>query len=80
MAALATIDQPPTDRLAPVIAPLARAEGLRDIAEHVHPLVANAYRRRAAELTFTAWVGALRAAPVEIDQFTRTARRVRAAA
>jgi hypothetical protein len=40
---------------------LERARRLRHNAEHLHPLVATAYRRRAAELTVAAWVGAIRA-------------------
>jgi len=40
---------------------LDRARRLRRSAEHLHPLVAAAYRRRAAELTVAAWVGAIRA-------------------
>jgi hypothetical protein len=39
---------------------LERAHRLRDNATTLHPLVASAYRRRAAELTVAAWVGALR--------------------
>jgi hypothetical protein len=39
---------------------LERARRLRMSATNVHPLVANAYRRRAAELTVAAWVGAIR--------------------
>jgi hypothetical protein len=38
---------------------LDRANRLRDTASTVHPLVANAYRRRAAELSVAAWVGAV---------------------
>jgi hypothetical protein len=37
-----------------------RAARLRDDAATMHPLVASAYRRRAAELTVAAWVGAIR--------------------
>ena len=70
MSAAITIDQPE----------IARAESMREIAEHVHPVLAQAYRRRAAELTLGAWVRALREAPVEIDEFTPSARAVRAAA
>jgi hypothetical protein len=77
--AVATTETTGRDRSA-VVAPLARAEHLRDIAAQVHPLVATAYRRRAAELTFGAWVQALRVAPVDIDQFTRSVRTLRAAA
>jgi hypothetical protein len=30
-------------------------------------MVATAYRRRAAELKFAAWLGAIRTAPVPVD-------------
>jgi hypothetical protein len=40
---------------------LERARRLRKSAGTVHPLVAHAYRRRAAELTVAAWIGAIRA-------------------
>jgi hypothetical protein len=46
---------------------LARAESLYAGAHDAHPLVATAYRRRAAELKFTAWLGALRSGPVPVD-------------
>jgi hypothetical protein len=38
-----------------------RAQRMRRQADAVHPLVASAYRRRAAELRLAAWVGAVRA-------------------
>jgi len=50
-----------------VVTLLARAESLNDGAKDVHPMVAKAYRRRAAELKFAAWLGALRTAPVPVD-------------
>jgi hypothetical protein len=39
---------------------LDRARRLREGAANLHPLVASAYRRRAAELAVAAWVGAIR--------------------
>jgi hypothetical protein len=50
----------PEDQLATVVL-LERAHRLRDSAATVHPLVASAYRRRAAELKIAAWIGAVRA-------------------
>jgi hypothetical protein len=32
-----------------------------------------AYRRRAAELSFEAWLHAIREAPVDVDRFTSVA-------
>jgi hypothetical protein len=57
----------PEEQLATVVL-LERARRLRRSATTVHPLVASAYRRRAAELTVAAWIGAIRAgADVPID-------------
>jgi hypothetical protein len=50
----------PDEQLATVVL-LERARRLRHSAATVHPLVASAYRRRAAELTVAAWIGAIRA-------------------
>jgi hypothetical protein len=47
------------EQLATVVL-LERARRLRCSATTVHPLVASAYRRRAAELTVAAWIGAIR--------------------
>jgi hypothetical protein len=44
----------------PTVVLLERARRLRRSATNVHPLVANAYHRRAAELTVAAWVVAIR--------------------
>jgi hypothetical protein len=41
---------------------LARARSLRDEAQHVNPVLASAYRRRAAELRLEAWARAGRSA------------------
>jgi hypothetical protein len=37
------------------------------------PVLAMAYRRRAAELSFEAWLQAIREGPVEVDRFTAVA-------
>ena len=50
-----------------VVTLLSRAESHIETAGSVHPLVAGAYRRRAAELRLAAWVGALRTGPVTVD-------------
>ena len=50
----------PEEQLATVVLP-ERARRLRHSAATVHPLVASAYRRRAAELKIAAWIGAIRA-------------------
>lgn len=41
---------------------LARARSLRDEAQRVNPVLASAYRRRAAELRLEAWARAGRTA------------------
>jgi hypothetical protein len=48
---------------------LERARRLRRNAKHLHPMVATAYRRRAAELTVAAWVGAVRSGVDEPPPF-----------
>jgi hypothetical protein len=57
-----------------VVTLLARAESLDHGARNLHPMVASAYRRRAAELKFAAWLGALRTAPVPVDAVLHGAR------
>jgi hypothetical protein len=52
---------------------LARARSLRTQAKHVNPVLAEAYLRRAAELSLEAWVRAVRSAPVEIDDVVSSA-------
>jgi hypothetical protein len=54
-----------------VVTLLARAESLDTGSRDLHPMVATAYRRRAAELKFAAWLGALRTAPVPVDAVLR---------
>jgi hypothetical protein len=46
---------------------LARARSLRAQAHRVNPISAEAYLRRAAELSLEAWARAVRSAPVGID-------------
>ncbi|HEY8525870.1 MAG TPA: hypothetical protein VIL48_12940 [Acidimicrobiales bacterium] len=47
---------------------LARARSLRARAAQAHPLLAGAYRRRAAELQLEAWARTVRSSgPVDID-------------
>jgi hypothetical protein len=56
----AAAEPDPDEELATVVL-LERARHLRKSAGAVHPLVASAYRRRAAELSVAAWIGAIRA-------------------
>ena len=56
------------DMRSAVVTLLARAESLDHGARTTHPMVANAYRRRAAELKFAAWLGALKTGPVSVDE------------
>lgn len=54
-----------TDTAVTTVSPvslLARARSLRDEAQHVNPVLASAYRRRAAELRLEAWARAGRTA------------------
>jgi hypothetical protein len=57
-----------------VVTLLARAESLDHGARDLHPAVATAYRRRAAELKFAAWLGALRSGPVPVDTVLHAGR------
>ncbi len=67
LAAMSTPEIGSDDMRTAVVTLLARAESLNQGARSVHPMVASAYRRRAAELKFAAWLGALRTAPVPVD-------------
>ena len=51
------------------VSPVGRARSLRAQAGRLDPVLAVAYRRRAAELSFEAWLQAIREAPVEVDRF-----------
>jgi hypothetical protein len=48
---------------------VGRARSLRVQAGRLDPVLGAAYRRRAAELSFEAWLQAIREAPVEVDRF-----------
>jgi hypothetical protein len=52
---------------------VGRARSLRVQAGRLDPVLAVAYRRRAAELSFEAWLQAIREAPVEVDRFAGVA-------
>ena len=52
---------------------IARARSLRAQATHMNPVLAGAYRRRAAELQMEAWARAARRAPVSPDDYARPA-------
>ena len=67
LAAMSTPEIGSDDMRTAVVTLLARAESLNQGARSVHPMVATAYRRRAAELKVAAWLGALRTAPVPVD-------------
>ena len=55
------------------VSPVGRARSLRVQARRLDPVLAVAYRRRAAELSFEAWLRATREAPVEVDRFAAVA-------
>ena len=46
----------------------ARSRRLRHNAHTIHPLVAQAYRRRAAELELMAWVRTVVSSPVPVEE------------
>lgn len=53
---------------------LARARALESQGRSVNPVLAAAYRRRAAELRFEAWLRAVRLSPTaDIEQFASVA-------
>jgi hypothetical protein len=52
---------------------VVRARSLRAQAGRLDPVLAMAYRRRAAELSFEAWLQPIREGPVEVDRFTAVA-------
>jgi hypothetical protein len=62
------MDRPSTATTRPVSL-VGRALSLRVQAGRLDPVLAMAYRRRAAELSFEAWLQAIREAPVEVDRF-----------
>ena len=52
---------------------LARARTLRTQARKVNPVLADAYLRRAAELSLEAWARAVRSGPVAIESVNAAA-------
>jgi hypothetical protein len=64
---------PPSHPTTRSVSPVARARSLRVQARRLDPVVAVAYRRRAAELSFEAWLQATREAAVEVDRFAAVA-------
>ncbi len=48
--------------------PHRRSTRLRQEADAVHPVLAQAYRRRAAEIELTSWVRAVVTAPGPVDE------------
>ena len=65
--------EPPRAATARPVSLVGRARSLRVQAGRLDPVLAVAYRRRAAELSFEAWLQAIREAPVEVDRFAAVA-------
>jgi hypothetical protein len=72
-APVCTSTEPRTDTIARPTSLVGRARSLRVQAGRLDPVLAVAYRRRAAELSFEAWLEAIREAPVEVDRFAAVA-------
>jgi hypothetical protein len=68
-----TAAEPASDATARPASLVGRARSLRAQAGRLDPVLAVAYRRRAAELSFEAWLQAVREAPVEVDRFVAVA-------
>jgi hypothetical protein len=68
-----TAAAPGSDATARPASLVGRARSLRAQAGRLDPVLAVAYRRRAAELSFEAWLQAVREAPVEVDRFVAVA-------
>jgi hypothetical protein len=64
---------PPSDATTRPVSLVGRARSLRVQAGRLDPVLAVAYRRRAAELSFEAWLQAIREAPVDVDPFAAVA-------
>ena len=64
-------DQRPRETAASL---LARARTLRADAARVNPVLADAYLRRAAELSLEAWARAVRLSAVDPETVVRAAR------
>jgi hypothetical protein len=69
----ATCSEPRNDATTRPASLVGRARSLRAQAARLDPVLAMAYRRRAAELSFEAWLQAIRDAPVEVDRFATVA-------
>jgi hypothetical protein len=65
--------EPPSMATTRPVSLVGRARSLRVQAGRLDPVLAVAYRRRAAELSFEAWLQAIRGAPVEVDRFAAVA-------
>jgi hypothetical protein len=65
--------QPRTEATTGPASLVGRARSLRTQAGRLDPVLAVAYRRRASELSFEAWLQAIRDAPVEVDRFAAVA-------
>jgi hypothetical protein len=65
--------EPQSDTNGGPVSLVGRARSLRAQAGRLDPVLAVAYRRRAAELSFEAWLHAIREAPVDVDRFTSVA-------
>jgi hypothetical protein len=65
--------EPQSDADATPASLVGRARSLRAQAGRLDPVLVMAYRPRAAELSFEAWLQAIREAPVEVDRFTAVA-------
>jgi hypothetical protein len=65
--------EPPSNATTRPVSLVGRARSLRLQAGRLDPVLAVAYRRRAAELSFEAWLQAIRGGPVEVDRFAAVA-------
>jgi len=65
--------KPPSAATTRPVSLVGRARCLRVQAGRLDPVLAVVYRRRAAELSFEAWLEAIREAPVEVDRFAAVA-------
>lgn len=56
-----------TSQTSQTSSPTSRSRRLRHQADRIHPVLAQAYRRRAAELELATWVRAVVSAPGPVD-------------
>lgn len=73
MSAIATRQAFATGPQVSSVSLLARARSLQIQSAHVNPLVAGAYRRRAAELRMEAWARAARRSPAPLEDYASPA-------